>query len=141
MQKALLPVHALKLPRLKGVGIWPGTETWVNSGEPITMSPCFHQRNIYMKRKLRVWTAQKCISLVGAKSPLTYAGCQTTLSQGSRYRAGNENLRKLGSTYRHGTVFAPMQYSHQKEAKGMERPEMYSPSRCTKPFYLCGTSN
>ena len=104
------------------------------------MVPCLHQGNIYMKRKLRVWRAQKCISLVGAKSPLTCAGHQTTPSQMSRYRVGNGNLRKLGWTYRNGTVFAPWKYSNQKEATGMESPEMYIPSRCKKPSYLCGPS-
>ena len=49
-------------------------------------------------------------------------------------------MRKLGWTYRYGTVFAPRQYLHQKEATGMESPEMYIPSRCKKPSYLCGPS-
>ena len=93
------------------------------------MVPCLHQGNIHIKRKLRVWRAQKCISLVGAKSPLTCAGRQTTPSQMSRYRVGNGNLRKLGWTYRHDTVFALRQYLHQKEATDMESPEMYFPSR------------
>ena len=93
------------------------------------MVPCLHQGNIYMKRKLRVWIAQKCISLVGGNSPLTCAGRQSTPSQMSRYRVGNGKLRKLGWTYRHGTVFAPRQYLHQKEATGIESPEMYFPSR------------
>ena len=110
-------------------------------GGPIAMVPCLHQGNIYIKRKLLVWRAQKCVSLVGAKSPLTCAGGQTTPSKRSRYRVGNGNLRKLGYTYRHGTVFAPRQYLHQKEATGMESKKMYFPSRCKKPSYLFGTSN
>ena len=141
MQKALLPVRAVKLPRLKGVGIGSGTETCVNWGGPIAMVPCLHQGNNYVKRKLRVWRSQKCISLVGAKSPLTCAGPQSTVCQGRQYRVGNGNLRKLGWTYRHGTMFEPRQYLHQKEATGMESPEMYFPSRCKKPSYLCGPSN
>ena len=52
--------------------------------------------------------------------------------------AQNGNLPKLGRTYRHGTVFAPRKYLCQKEATGMERPEMYSASRCNNPTYLCG---
>ena len=100
----------------------------------MAMVPCLHQGNIYIKRKLRVWRAKKCISLVGAKRPLTSAGCQTTPSQMSRYRVGNGNLRKLEWTYRHGTVFVPRQYLHQKEATGMESPEMYFPSRCKNPL-------
>ena len=96
----------------------------VNWGGPITLVPCLHQGNIYIKRKLRVWRAQKCISLVGAKSPLTCAGLKTTPSQSSRYGVGNGNLRKLGWTYRHCTVFARRQYLREKEATGIESPEM-----------------
>ena len=133
-------MRTVKLPRLKGVDIGSATETCVNWGGPIAMVPCLHQGNIYIKRKLRVWRDQKCISLVGAKSPLTCADRQTTPSKRSRYRVGNRNLRKLGWTYRYGTVFAPRQYLHQKEATGMEIPEMYFPSRWKKPSYLCGPS-
>ena len=52
--------------------------------------------------------------------------------------AQNSKLRKLGRTYRHDTVFAPRKNLCQKEATGMERPEMYSASRCNNPTYLCG---
>ena len=162
----------------------------------------FAPRKYYTKRKLRVWRDQKCIPLVGAIPPLTCAGRQNTPSRGRRYRAQNGKLRKLGRTYRHGTVFAPRKYLHQKEATvwrdqkciplvgaiphlpvravkiprleggsigprtescvnsgtdlspvfaprkylyqkeatGMERPEMYSASRCNNPTYLCGPS-
>ena len=96
------------------------------------MVPCLHQDNIYIKRKLRVWRAQKCISLVGAKSPLTCAGRQSTVCQGRQDRVGNGNLRKLGWTYRHGyggpemyfpsrvltcVGRQPRQYLHQKEGR------------------------
>ena len=104
------------------------------------MVPCFHQRNIYIKRMLRVWRDRKCISLVCAKTPLTCTGRQNTPSQWRRYRAWKGNLRKLGWTYRHGTVFAQRQYLYQKEATGMERPEMYLPSRCKNPTHLYGPS-
>ena len=134
-------MRAVKLLRLKGGGIGPRTESCVNWGGPIAMVPCLHQGNIYIKRKLRVWREQKCISLVGAKTALTCAGCQTTPSEGKRYRAENGNLRKLGGTYRHGTVFAPRQYLYEKEATGMERAEMYFPSWCKNRTYLCGLSN
>ena len=140
MEKALLPVSAVKVLCVKGNGIGWGTETCINWGGPIAMVPCLHQGNIYIKRKLRVWRAQKCISLVGAKSPLTCADRQTTSSQMSRYRVGNGNLRKLGWTYPHCTMFAPRQCLHQKEATGMESPEMYFPIRLKKPSYLCGPS-
>ena len=121
--KAHLPVRAVKLPRLKGGGIWPRTETCINWGGLMAMVPCLHQGNIYIKCKLRVWRAQKYIPLVFAKTPLTCAGRETTPSQGSQYGAENGNLRKLVWTYRHGTVFAPRQYLYQKEATGMERAE------------------
>ena len=47
--------------------------------------------------------AQKCIPLVGVKTTLTCTALQTTVSN---VRAENGNLRKFGSTFRHGTVFA-----------------------------------
>ena len=141
MQIPVLPVRAVKLPRLKGVGIGPRKETCINWGGPIAIVPHFHQGNIYIKRKIRVWRDQKCIPLVGANTALTYADRQTTPSQGSRYRPENKNLRKLGLTYHHVTVFAPRQYLYQKEAMGMVRQEIYSPSRCKNPSYLCLSSN
>ena len=98
------------------------------------MVPCFHQGNIYTKRKLRVWRDQKCTPLVGAITPLTCAGPQNTPPRGRQYRAQNGKLRKLGRTYLLGTVFAPRKYLHQKEATGMERPEMYSASQCNYPI-------
>ena len=141
MQKLLLPVRDVKLPCRNGVGRRPRTETCENWCGPDAMVPCFHQGSIYMKRKIRVWKDQKCICLVDAKTSLTCAGRQTTTFQGTRHRAENANLRKLGWTYRLGTVFAPRQYLYQKEATGIERPDMYSPRRCTNTFYLCGPSN
>ena len=141
MPKPLLLVLVVKLPRLKGVGVGKKTEACVNWDGPIAMVRCLHQGNIYIKRKLWVWRDQKCIFLLRAENPFTCAGCQTTQFERSRYRAENANLRKLGWTYRHFTVFAPRQYLYQHEDKGMERPEMYSPSQCKNPSYLCGPSN
>ena len=82
MQKPLISVRAVKLPCLQGVGVCPRTETCVNWGGPIAIVPCLHQGNIYMKRTLRVWRDQKCISLVSAKIPLTCARCQITRLKG-----------------------------------------------------------
>ena len=118
----------------------PRTESWVNWDGHLAMVPCVHQGNIYKKRKLRVWRSQKCIQLFGAIIPLNCAGCQNTPSRGRQYRAQNGKLRKLGQTYLHGTVFAPRKYLHQNEATGMDRPEMYSASRCNNPTYLSGPS-
>ena len=105
------------------------------------MVPCLYQGKICIKRKITVWKDQKCIRLVGIKIPLNCAGRQTTPSQRSRYRPENRNLRKFGLNYRHGTVFTPKQYLYQKQATGMERPEMYFPTWCKNPSYLCGLSN
>ena len=103
------------------------------------MVPC--QGNIYIQRKLRVWREQKCIPLVGAETPLTCAGRQTTPSHGGRNRAENGNLHKLGWTIRHGKAFAPRQYLYPKEATGMDRTEIYSSGRWRNPSYLCGPAN
>ena len=118
----------------------PRTESCLNWDGPIAMVPCLKQGNIYTKRKLRVWRDKKCIPLVGAITPLTYAGRQSTPSRGRRYRARNGKLPKFGRTYRHGTVFEPRYCLYQKEATGMERAEMYSTSRCNNPTYLSGPS-
>ena len=104
------------------------------------MVPCLQQGNIYIKKKLRVWRDRKCISLVGAKTPLTWAGHPTTPSQMRRYRVNKVNLRKLERTYRHGTVFATKEYLYQKEGTGVERPKMYFPSQYKTPTHPCGPS-
>ena len=133
-------MQAVKLPRLEGGGIGPRTKSCVNWDGPIAIIPCLHKGNIYTKRKLRVWRDQKCIPLVGAKTPLTCAGRQTTPSRLMRYSAKTRKLRKLRVTYRHGTVFAQRQYLYQKEATGMDRSEMYSASRWNNHTYLCEPS-
>ena len=130
MKNPLLPVRAVKLPRLKGVVIGPRAEPCVNWGGSIAMVPCLHQGNIYIKRKLQEWRDQKRIPLVVPKTPVTCAGRQTTPSLESRHRPENGNLLTFGWTNCHGTICEPRQYLYQKEATGMERPEMYSPTRC-----------
>ena len=139
-------MRAVIIPCLEGGSIGPRTESLVNWDGPMAMVPCLHKGNIYTKMKLRVWRDPKCIPLVGAITPLTCAGrhnCtvyaprkylyQNTPSRGRQNRALNRNFGKLGRTYGHGTVFAPRKYLCQKEATGMERPEMYSVSRCNNP--------
>ena len=133
-------MRAVKIPCLEGGSIGPRTESCVNCVGPIAMVPCLHQGNIYTKRKLQVWRDQKCFPLVGAITPLTYAGRQRTRSRGRQYRAQNGKLQKLRRSYLHGTVFAPRKYFYQNETKGIERPEMYSARRCNNPTYLCGPS-
>ena len=105
------------------------------------MEPCLHQNNVYIKRKLQVWRVQKCSPLVFAKAALTCVELQTTPSQVTQYWAENEDLEKYGSTFRHGTMFAPIQCLYQKEATGMESPKMLSSSRCKNRTYLCETAN
>ena len=133
-------MRAVKILRVEGGGVGPRTESYLNWDGPIAMVPCLHQGNIYTKSKLRAWRDQKCIPLVGAITPLISAGRQNNPSRGRRYRARNGKLRKLGRTYRHGTVFAPRKYLYQKEATGMDIPEMYFASLCNNPTYLCGPS-
>ena len=133
-------MRAVKIPRLEGGSIGPSTESCIKYNGPISMVPCLHQGNIYIKRKLQVWRDQKCIPLVGAITPINCAGRHNTPSRGRQYRVQNGKFCKLGRTYGHGTVFAPRKYLYQKEATGMERPEIYSVSRCNNPTYLCGQS-
>ena len=128
------------IPRLEGGSIGPRTESLVNWDGPMAMVPCLQQGNIYTKRNLQVWRDQKCIPLVGVITPLNSAGCHNTPSRGRQYRAQNGKFGKLGRTYGHGTVFAPRKDFYQKEATGMERPEMNSVNRCNNTTYLCGPS-
>ena len=83
----------------------------------------------------------KCVALVGGKTTITCASLQTTPSHVSQYRAENGNLRKSGSTFRHGTMFAPKQCLFQKEAAGIDSPKMHSSSLSKICTYLCGTAN
>ena len=93
------------------------------------------------KGRLYVWRVQKCISQVGARPSLTCAGLEMTPFHISHCRVENGNLRNPGSTFSHGTVFAPKQCLYQKKATGMESPKMYFSSRCKTLTYLCGTVN
>ena len=49
---------------------------------------------------------------------------QTSGFHASPYSAVSVNLRKLGDTFHRGTVFAPTQSIHEKEATGMENQKM-----------------
>ena len=133
-------MRAVKIPCLEGGRTGPSTESCINCDGPISMVPCLHQGNIYIKRKLQVWRDQKCTPLVGSITPLNCEGRHNTLSRGRQYRAQNRKFGKFGRTYGHGTVFATRKHLYQKEATGMETPEMYSVIRCNNPTYLCGPS-
>ena len=133
-------MRAVKVPCLEGGRIGPSMESCINSDGRISMVPCLHQGNIYIKRKLQVCRDQKCIPLVGAITPLNCTGRHNTPSRGRQYRAQNGKFGKLGRTNGHGTMFAPRKYLYQNEATGMERPEMFSVTRCNNHTYLCGPS-
>ena len=92
MQKPNLTVRTVIIPHLEGGRIGPRTESLVNSDGSMTMVPCLHNGNIYIKRKLRVWRDQKCIPLVGAITALNCAGRHNTPSRGRQYRARTESL-------------------------------------------------
>ena len=70
----------------------PRMEICEISGLPIPMVPRLLQSNGYIKRKLQVWTAHKCVVLVGAESVHTNAGPQTTTFFGWPYGGGNGNV-------------------------------------------------
>ena len=82
------------------------------------------QSLLHIKRMLRVWRAQKCNFLVGAKTVQTSMALQTTPFHASPCKADNAILWKFEFTCRHGTVFAPEQCLYQKEATGMESTKM-----------------
>ena len=107
------------------------------SALPIPMVPRLHQSNGYIKRKLRAWRVQKCITIVGADIVLITAWPQSTPFHGGQYRAQNGNMRNFGPTNPHGTAFAPKQWLYQKEATGMESSKMHCPSRCRYRTYHC----
>ena len=83
------PVRAGKIPLFRTFRIGPPIENGGNSGEPIAMVPCLHQGNVDIKRKLRVWRAQKFNLLVGANTAPTSTGRQNSLVSYIPYRAAN----------------------------------------------------
>ena len=105
MQKQYLPVRGHKLPRFMGGIIGPRMDICETWGLPIPMVPRLHLSNGYIKRKLRIWRGQKCISLLGAETVLISAGPQTTPFHGGQYKAEDGNMRNFEPTYRHGTAF------------------------------------
>ena len=63
-------------------GIGPRMKICGNSGLHIPLVPRLHQRNGYMKRKLRAWRVQKYNALVYADTVLTSSGPKTTSFHG-----------------------------------------------------------
>ena len=141
MENPYLLVQVCKLPHFMGGSIEPSIEICETSGPPIPKVPHLHQSNGYIKRKLRVWRAQKCTALVGVETAPTSAGSQTTPFHGGQYRAENGNMRNFGSTNPHSTAFAPKQWLFKKEATCRESSKMYCPSRCRNRTYQCGAAN
>ena len=90
---------AVKIPHLEGGSIGRSMESCINCDGPISMVPCLHQGNIYTKKKLRVWRDQKYIPLVGAITPLKWAGRHNTPSRGMQYSAQNGKFQ-VGSDSR-----------------------------------------
>ena len=110
VQKPYLLARDRKLLLFMGVSIGPRMEICETPGLPIRIVPRLHQSNGYIKRKLRVWRAQKCIALVDAETVLTSAGPQTTPFHGGQYRAENGNMRNFVPTNPHGIAFSPKQW-------------------------------
>ena len=141
MQKQYLPVRGRKLLHSIGGSIGPEMETCETSGLLIPMVPRMHQSNGYIKRRLRVWRAQKCIALVGAETVLTNTGPQSTLFHGGQYRAEKGNIQNFGPTNPHGTTLALKQWLYRKEAMGMQSSKIYCSSRCRNSTYQCEAEN
>ena len=124
VQKAHFAVRASKLAVFMHRRVVQSEQICGNSGILFTVVPRLHQRNLCMKRKLRECKTQKCNPCFGAESPLRSTGQQTSGFHASPYSAVRVNLRKLGDTFHRGTVFAPQQSIHKKEATGMENQKM-----------------
>ena len=124
VQKPYLRLRARKLPILKRSRVWPTLEICGSSVPPIPKVPCFHQINVYIKRKLRLWGTQKGNFLVGAETVHTVTGPQTTYSLAPPYMANIGNLRQFGASNPLCTVLVPNQYLYQKEATGVGNPKM-----------------
>ena len=71
VQKRHRSVRVNKLPRFLQRRIGQAIEIFKISGLPIVMVPCLHQCSVYIKRKLRVWRAQKCNFQVSVKTART----------------------------------------------------------------------
>ena len=79
----------------------------------------------------------KMESLLQCKKPTSQYGPSKNLVYAAPYRADSTNMRKIGATYRQGTVSAQKQYLYEKEATGMESPKMEFLLQCKKPTSQC----
>ena len=85
MLKTHLHARGRKIPCYIWGGIGPRMEICEISCTPIPMVPRFHQCNGYTKEQQRVWTAKKCIALVGSENPLTSSLLNNTPLPVGRY--------------------------------------------------------
>ena len=141
MQKPHRPVRVNTLLRVFQRRIGQAIEIFKILGLLFAMVPCLHQCKVYIKRKLRVWRVQKCSFLVSAKTKLAVMGQQTTPCLAEPYWASNKNFQNFGATYRHGTVFAPIQCLYRKEAMRVESSKMQFPSQCKNRTNRYGSTN
>ena len=137
MQKTYLPVRGCKVPRFMRGSIGPTMEICETLCLPIPMVPRLHKSNGYIKRKLRIWRAQKCIALVCAQNVPTTALLYNIRFQGVQHMTKDENMRNFVPTNLHGTAFVPKQWLYQKEAICMESSKMHCPRRYRKRTYKC----
>ena len=70
--------------RFRTSRIEPPVRICGNSGLPLGTVPWLHQRNIYVKRKLREWRTQKCNPCFSAKVPPSSTDRQITRFRTSR---------------------------------------------------------
>ena len=76
-------------PMVQQVLAWAENENLRQFGSTYSHGTPFAPSNVYIKRKLRVWRAQKCITLVAAKTVLTSTGPQTTTFHAGKHSAFN----------------------------------------------------
>ena len=123
----------LQTIRFHAAPYWTVSANLRKVGTSLAEVPCLHQSNLHMKRKLREWRTQKCNPCFGAESPPRSTRLQTIRFHAAPYWTVSANLRKVGASFRRGTVFAPIQSTYEKEATGMENPKMQSLLWCRKP--------
>ena len=133
MQIPYLPLRGRKVPGFKWVSKGPRMEICGISGLSINIVPRWHQSNGNIKRKLRTWRVQTCITLVGADTVLSSARPQITPFQGGSIGPRMEICRISGQPI----LIVPCL---QKEATGMEISKMYYPSRCRYRTFHCGAA-
>ena len=95
VQKFHLPVWAGNLPHLMGGSIVPRTETWVVFASKKYLYP----KEATGMERTEMYSTSQC------RNPTYFCGPPNYPLSWGQYRAKNGYLRKLGWTYRHGTVF------------------------------------